>query len=229
MPPKIATFLPSIITGDEIGVGLRPWDKNKCCHNRRQSPPKLKKARQVHQISRQCWLLSLMQWVCTTNFLPKGNTEPSSTSRCSLLEQPHKWSSRIWLLHNNVPCHAAPKCYGTLGQAQHPSGSPSTSLTRSGPLWLPLPLAEEHSEHEDVVEIQMNIMWHLQAIPKQAYLTCTAMWKDCWNCYIQSGGLYFEGENLCFSFLKINSVLDIFDQPLYMYVFVCTLIMYFVK
>jgi hypothetical protein len=35
----------------------------------------------------------------------------------------------------------------------------------------------------------------LQAIPKQAYQTCIEKWKEHWNCCIQSGGSYFEGDN----------------------------------
>jgi hypothetical protein len=45
---------------------------------------------------------------------------------------------------------------------------------------------------QDVVEIQLNTTRQLQAIPKQAYQTCIEKWKD--RC-IQSGGLYFEGDN----------------------------------
>jgi hypothetical protein len=35
----------------------------------------------------------------------------------------------------------------------------------------------------------------LQAIPKQAYQTCTEKWKNSWNRCIQSGGSYFAGDN----------------------------------
>jgi hypothetical protein len=92
-----------------------------------------------------------------------------------------------------------PECQGILGQAQHPRGSPSTLLTRFGPLrLLPLPQSEEHPEGErfhDVAEIQLHTTWQLQAIPKQAYQTCIEKWKDCWNHCIQSGGLYFDGDD----------------------------------
>jgi histone-lysine N-methyltransferase SETMAR len=45
---------------------------------------------------------------------------------------------------------------------------------------------------QDVTENQLNTTRKLQAIPKQAYQTCTEKWKD--RC-IQSGGSYFEGGN----------------------------------
>jgi hypothetical protein len=45
---------------------------------------------------------------------------------------------------------------------------------------------------QDVTEIQLNMTRQLQAIPKQAYQICIEKWKD--RC-IQSGGLYFEGDN----------------------------------
>jgi hypothetical protein len=48
---------------------------------------------------------------------------------------------------------------------------------------------------QDIAEIQLNSTRQLQAIPKQAYQTCVEKWKDCWNCCIQSGGSYFEGDN----------------------------------
>jgi hypothetical protein len=48
--------------------------------------------------------------------------------------------------------------------------------------------AEQHPEGE----IQLNMTQHLQAIPKQAYHTCTEKWKNHWNPCIQSGGSYFE-------------------------------------
>jgi hypothetical protein len=48
---------------------------------------------------------------------------------------------------------------------------------------------------QDIVEIQLNTTPQLQAIPKQAYQTCIEKWKDRWNCCIQSGGSYFEGDN----------------------------------
>jgi transposase len=50
-------------------------------------------------------------------------------------------------------------------------------------------------QFQDVVEIQLNTTRQLQAIPKQAYQTCTEKWKDSWNRCIQSGGSYFEGDN----------------------------------
>jgi transposase len=47
---------------------------------------------------------------------------------------------------------------------------------------------------QDIAEIQLNMTRQLQAIPKQAYQTCIEKW-DCWNCCMQSGGSYFEGDN----------------------------------
>jgi hypothetical protein len=92
-----------------------------------------------------------------------------------------------------------PEYQGILGQAQHPHGSSSALLTRFGPLrLLPLPQAEgtlKGKRFQDVAEIQLNTTRQLQAIPKQAYQTCIEKWKDRWNRCIQSGGLYFEGDN----------------------------------
>jgi hypothetical protein len=48
---------------------------------------------------------------------------------------------------------------------------------------------------QDVAEIQLNTTRQLQAIPKQSYQTCIEKWKYRWNRCIQSGGLYFEGDN----------------------------------
>jgi hypothetical protein len=48
---------------------------------------------------------------------------------------------------------------------------------------------------QDVMEIQLDKTRQLQAIPKQAHQTWTEKWKDHWNRCIQSGGLYFEGDN----------------------------------
>jgi hypothetical protein len=43
------------------------------------------------------------------------------------------------------------ECQGSLGQAQHPRGSPPALLTRFGSLrLLPLPQAEEHPEGETI-------------------------------------------------------------------------------
>jgi hypothetical protein len=36
-------------------------------------------------------------------------------------------------------------------------------------------------QFQDVAEIQLNMAWELQAIPKQAYQTCIEKWKDVWN------------------------------------------------
>jgi hypothetical protein len=48
---------------------------------------------------------------------------------------------------------------------------------------------------QDVTEIQLNMTWLLQAIPKQAYQTCIEKWKDRWNHCVQSAGSYFERNN----------------------------------
>jgi hypothetical protein len=86
-----------------------------------------------------------------------------------------------------------------LGQAQHPRGSPPAFLARFGPLrLLPLTQAEDRPEGETIsrlAEIQLNTTRQLQAIPKQAYQTCTEKLKDRWNRCVQSGGSYFEGDN----------------------------------
>jgi hypothetical protein len=50
-------------------------------------------------------------------------------------------------------------------------------------------------QFQDVTQIQINTTWQLQAIPKQAYQTCTEKRKDRWNRCTQSGGSYFEGDN----------------------------------
>jgi hypothetical protein len=63
-----------------------------------------------------------------------------------------------------------PECQGILGQAQHPRGSPSTLLTRFGPLrLLPLPQAVEHPEGEtisrhrgDTTKYDMAVAGHSQ-------------------------------------------------------------------
>jgi hypothetical protein len=48
---------------------------------------------------------------------------------------------------------------------------------------------------QDVVEIQVDRTWQLQAISKQVYQTCIEKWKDHGNRCILSGGSYFEGDN----------------------------------
>jgi hypothetical protein len=48
---------------------------------------------------------------------------------------------------------------------------------------------------QDAAEKQLNTTRQLQAIPKQACQTYIEKWKDRWNCCIQSGGSYFEGDN----------------------------------
>jgi hypothetical protein len=48
---------------------------------------------------------------------------------------------------------------------------------------------------KDIMEMQLNMTWQFQAIPKEAYQTCFEKWNDCWNRCIQSGGSYFEGDS----------------------------------
>jgi hypothetical protein len=62
-------------------------------------------------------------------------------------------------------------------------------------LFLRLKSTLKEKRFQDVAEIHLNMTQQLQAIPKQAYQTCIKKWKDRWNCCIQSGGSYFEGNN----------------------------------
>jgi hypothetical protein len=122
----------------------------------------------------------------------------ATPSRCSSSETASQMVFR-YLASGPRQCAMprGPEYQGILGQAQHPRGSPPALLTRFGPLrLLPLPQAEEHPEGDTKAEIQLNTTRQLQAIPKQAYQTCTEKWKDRWNRCIQSGGSYFEGDNL---------------------------------
>jgi hypothetical protein len=115
-------------------------------------------------------------------------------------KQPHKWSSGTWLLyHDNAPCHAALSVRELL--AKH--SIPVLSHTPYSPDLVPydfflfrrLKSTLNGKQFQDVMEIQLNMTQQLQAIPKQAYQTCTEKWKDCWNRCIKSGGPYFEGDN----------------------------------
>jgi hypothetical protein len=121
----------------------------------------------------------------------------ATPSRCSSSETA---SQMVFRYLASAPRQCAmprgPECHGILG---HPRGSPPALLTRFGPLRL-LPLislknALKGKRFQDVAQIQLNTTRQLQAIPKQAYQTCTEKWKNRWNRCIHSGGSYFEGDN----------------------------------
>jgi hypothetical protein len=141
-------------------------------------------------------------------FLPRSQTM-NQTVYITILQclqeaarrkQPHKWSSGTWLLHHdNAPCHAALSVREFLAKHSIPVVSHlpySPDLAPCDFLLFPrLKSTEKGKRFQDVMEIQLNTTWQLQAIPKQAYQTCTEKWKDRWNRCIQSRGSYFEGDN----------------------------------
>jgi hypothetical protein len=113
---------------------------------------------------------------------------------------PHKWSSGVWLLHHdNAPCHAALSVREFLAKhsipvVPHPPYSPDLAPCNFF-LFPRLKSTLKGKRSQDVTEIQLNMTWQLQAIPKQAYQTCIEKWKDRWNRCIRSGGSNSEGDN----------------------------------
>jgi hypothetical protein len=113
---------------------------------------------------------------------------------------PHKWSSGIWLLHqDNAPCHAALSVREFLAKhsipvVPHPPYPPDLAPCDFF-LFPRLKSTLKGKRFQDVTEIQLNTTRQLQAIPKQAYQTCIEKWKGHWNRCIQSGGSYFEEDN----------------------------------
>jgi hypothetical protein len=115
-------------------------------------------------------------------------------------KRPHKWSSGTWLLHHDkASCHAVLSVTEFLAKhsitvVPHPPYSPDLAACDFF-LFPRLKSTLKSKRFQDVAEIQLNTTRQLQAIPKEAYQTCTEKWKDRWNRCIQSGGSYFEGDN----------------------------------
>jgi hypothetical protein len=91
----------------------------------------------------------------------------------------------------------SPECHRVLGQAQHPSGSPSALLGLAPCNFLIYPRLKNTLKgklFQDTMEIKLNETWQLQAIPKHTHHTCYGKWKDQWNCCRKSGVLHFTGD-----------------------------------
>jgi hypothetical protein len=103
--------------------------------------------------------------------------------RCILSEQPHKWSSGTWLLkHDDAPQHAALNVRVFLAKhsipvVPHLPYSPDLAPCNFF-LFPRLKTTLMGKQFQEIMKIQLNTTWQLQAIPKQAYNTCTEKWKD---------------------------------------------------
>jgi hypothetical protein len=91
-------------------------------------------------------------------------------------------SAKLVLHHDNTPCHAA-LCVSeflakdSIPVVPHPPYSPN--LAPCDFFLLPtLKSTLKGKRFQDVTEIQLNTTRQLQAIPKQAYQTCTEKWKN---------------------------------------------------
>jgi transposase len=87
--------------------------------------------------------------------------------------------------HDNAPCHAALSVRKFLAKhsipvVPHPPYSPDLAPCDFF-LFPKLKSTLKGKLFQDVAEIQLNTTLQLQAIPKQAYQTCTEKWKDRWN------------------------------------------------
>jgi hypothetical protein len=100
---------------------------------------------------------------------------------------------------DNVPCHATLSVREFLAKQSIPVVPHLLYSPDLAPcdffLFPRLKSTLKGKRFQDVVEMQLNTTRQLQAMPKQAYQTFIEKWKDCWNRCIQSGGLYFEGDN----------------------------------
>jgi hypothetical protein len=152
-----ATFLPSIITGDESWVfGYDPETKQMLSQWKTPPSPRPKKARQSRSKVKTMLIAffdggSDASWVSSptpdheSDYLHNRSATPS---RCSSSKTA---SQMVFRYLASAPRQCAmprgPERQGILGQAQHPRGSPPALLTRFGLLLLlPLPQAEEHPE-----------------------------------------------------------------------------------
>jgi histone-lysine N-methyltransferase SETMAR len=203
-----ATFLSSIITGDESWVyGYDPETKQ-MPQWKMPSSPRPKKARQVRS-NVKTMLIAFFdaEGLVHHEFLPQRQTMNQTVYITVLqrlrdavrLKRPRKWSSGTWLLHHdNALCHAALSVRELL--AKH-----STSVVPHPPYSQDLAPCDffvfprlkstlKGKRFQDVAEIQLNTKRQLQTIPRQAYQTCVEKWKDRWKRCIQSGELYFKGD-----------------------------------
>jgi transposase len=200
-----ATFLPIITTGDVSWVyGYDPETKQMSSQWKTPPSPRPKKARQVRS-NVKTMLITFFdaEGLVHHEFLPQPQTM-NHTVYITVLQrlrdavrrkQPHKWSSGTWLL----PCHAALSVRELLAKHSipvdpHPPYSPDLAPYYFF-LFPRLKSTLKGKRFQDVADIQLNTTRQLQAIPKQAYQTCIEKWKDPWNRCIQSGGLYFGGDN----------------------------------
>jgi histone-lysine N-methyltransferase SETMAR len=209
---NVATFLPSIITGDESWIyGYDPETKQMPSQWKTPSSPRPRKARQVRS-NVKTMLITFFdaEGLVHHEFLPQRHTM-NQTVYITVLQRlrdavrwkrPHKWSSGsgIWLLHHdNAPCHAALSVREFLAKhsitvVPHLPYSPDLAPCEFF-LFPRLKITLEGKRFQDVAEIQLKTIRQLQAIPKQAYQICIKKWKDHWNRCTQSGGSYFEGDN----------------------------------
>jgi histone-lysine N-methyltransferase SETMAR len=206
-----ATFLSSIITGDETWVyGYDPETKQMSSQWKTPSSPWPKKVRQVLS-NVKTMLIVFFDAVGLVHheFLPQRQIMNQNVYITFLQhlrdavrrKRPHKWSSGTWLLHHeNAPCHAALSVSELLAKhsisaVPHPPYSPDLALCDFF-IFPRLKSTLKGERFQDIAEMQLNTTRQLQAIPRQAYQTCTGMWKDRWNLCIQSRGSYFEGVNI---------------------------------
>jgi hypothetical protein len=206
-----ATFLPSIITGDESWVHDYDLEtKQMSSQWKTPSSPWPKKARQVRsKVKTMLIAFFEAEGPVHHEFLPQRQTM-NQTLYITVLQRlrdavrrklPHVWASGTWLLrHDNVPYHAALSVReflvkNSIPVVPHPPYSPDLAPCDFF-LFPRLRSTLKGERFQDVAEIQLNKTRQLQAIPKQAYQTCIEKLKDRWNRRIQSGGSYFEGDNL---------------------------------
>jgi hypothetical protein len=205
-----ATFLPSIITGDESWVyGYDRETKQVSSQWKTPSSPRQKKARQVQSNVKTMLIASFdAGGLVHHKFLTQRQTM-NQTVCITVLQRlrdavrrkrPHKWSSGTWLLHHgNAPCHAALSVREFLAKhsipvVPHLPYSPDLASC-DFLLLLRLKITLKRKRLQDVAEIQLNTTRQLQVISKQAYQKSIEKWKDRWYHCIQSGGSYFEGDN----------------------------------
>jgi histone-lysine N-methyltransferase SETMAR len=135
-----ATFLPSIVTGDESWVcGYNPETKQMSSQWKTPSSPRPKDARQVRSNVKKMLIAFFdAEGLVHHEFLPQRQTMnhtvyvnvPQRFRHAVSRKRPHKLPSGTWLLHHdNAPCHAALSVREFLAKhsipvAPHPPYSP---------------------------------------------------------------------------------------------------------
>jgi len=113
--------------------------------------------------------------------------------------RPEMWESQTWMLHHdNAPTHESllissylPKCH--ISVVPHPTSSPELAPAEFF-LFPKFKTTLKERRFQVIEEIQKISTSELRAITKKAFQEEFQQWKQSWERFTASRGVYFEGD-----------------------------------